>query len=77
MIKVTRKYIRQEWEQYMKTQLEKLVGAPYDPRKYRILDSGSVLKLDGRLGKEMMEEVGLDYGTFRMKYNTSDNPLGI
>jgi len=75
--KITRKFIRKEWQRYMQMQLDKLIGHLYDPHSYRILDSGSVVKLDGKLGKEVIEEVGLDYNTFKMKFDTSDNPLGI
>jgi len=71
--KITAKVIREQWEKYMQGQITKTI-APYDSTKHRILDSGSVIKLDSKYGKEVIEEVGLDYATFKMKFNTSDNP---
>lgn len=71
------KKIRKEWIRYMEQQVTKNI-APYDSTKHRILDSGSVVKITRKsaenVEKEVIEEVGMDYGTFRMKYNTSENP---
>ena len=74
--KVTRKSIRKVWFRYMIEQYtkdySKKYGA-YDATIHSIRDGGEVV-VKGKFGKETLEEVGMDYGTFRMKYNTSDNP---
>jgi len=47
----------------------------YNKSKHSIRHEGQVVIKDGE-GKriETLDEVGMDYGTFRMKFGTSDNP---
>lgn len=77
--KVTHKLIRKVWTQYMIDEYNKAHSKKYgvyNAKDQSIRDDGTVI-VNGKFGRETLEEVGLDYRTFRMKYNTSDNPLGI
>lgn len=77
--KTTHKLIRKIWIQYMIDEYNKLYSkkyGTYNAKDHSIRDNGTVV-VNGKSGRETLEEVGLDYHTFRMKHNTSDNPLGI
>ena len=77
--KITRKLIHKIWNNYMIAQFNEKYAekfGKYDLREHSIRDTGNVI-VSGKFGREVLEEVGLDYRTFRMKYNTSSNPLGI
>jgi len=77
--KITRKHIRKTWIQYMIDEYNKLYSKKYgiyNAKKHSIRDDGTVIITSNRLGRETLE-IGLDYRTFRMKYDTSDNILGI
>lgn len=76
--KVTRKVIHKEWEKYMISQFTKLWAnkyGEYNKKVHSIRHEGQVIIKDQE-GKriETLDEVGMDYGTFRMKFNTSSNP---
>lgn len=72
-----RKTVRKVWENYMIEEYNRQHSSKYG--KYskgnqQIRDSGEVV-VNSHIGKEVLEEVGMDYRTFRMKYNTMENPL--
>jgi hypothetical protein len=76
--KVTRKVIHKEWEKYMISQFTKQYAAKYgeyNKKVHSIRHEGQVVIKD-KEGKrlELLDEVGMDYGTFRMKFGTSSNP---
>jgi hypothetical protein len=73
------KAIRKTWFQYMIDQYTKTHSTKYgkyDKTQHSIRDDGNVV-VTGRLGKETLEEVGMDYRTFKLKFDTSDNPMGL
>ena len=76
--KVTRKVIRKVWFDYMIEQYSKQYAAKhgaYNKNRHSIRDGGEVVIKDNDGNRvETLDEVGRDYGTFRTKFNTSDNP---
>ncbi len=73
---ITKKLIRSVWINYMIAQYTKEYSKKYgafNPNVHQIQDSGDVRIRNA--GGLVLEEVGIDYRTFRMKYNTSDNPV--
>jgi hypothetical protein len=71
---VTRKLIHKAWEQYMISQYAAKYGE-YNKKIHSIRHEGQIVikDKDGRK-LDILEEVGMDYSTFRMKFGTSDNP---
>ncbi len=75
---VTRKLIHKAWEQYMISQYAAKFAAKYgeyNKKVHSIRHEGQVVIKDKDGRKiDTLDEVGMDYGTFRMKFGTSDNP---
>ena len=76
--KVTRKLIHKIWFKYMIDQYAQQHAAKYgeyDPRHHSIRHEGQVVIKDTEGRRiDLLDEVGMDYDTFRMKFNTSGNP---
>jgi hypothetical protein len=72
------KMIHKDWFDYMINQYNKNHAGKYgeyNKSRHSIRESGEVV-IKNREGRriDVLEEVGMDYRTFRMKYETSDNP---
>ena len=74
---VTRKLIHKVWFEYMIDQYKQYAAkfGVYNPKIHSIRHEGQIVVKDKEGRKvDTIEEVGMDYGTFRMKFGTSDNP---
>jgi len=73
------KVIHKVWFDYMVDQYTKTHAGKYgdyNKNRHSIRENGAVV-IKNKEGRriDVLEEVGMDYGTFRMKYDTSDNPI--